>query len=166
MVEPVTICIAVAVGISTLIGVFSVSKECYKTRFIFSVMDNYDIECPEYPILWDILSFPDHVNNREVKKRDKRRMTSTSEKVQTIISIAEFRQKTGFKRKIESRQKIDLKQKTEESYTFELVHDREDGQTCIRLMCSNNEKLEYFRKRLFVEGIDPSELVLVSCSTK
>ncbi len=153
MVEPVTICIAIAVGISTLIGVYSASKECYRTRFMFSVMDNYDCECPEYAILWNILSYSSHVNSRKVKKRDKRKMTPKSEKVLTITSVAEFKE--------------EIEIPNEKIGTFQLVHDRDDlGQMCIRLICSNNEKLAYFRNRLFVDKISPSSLILVGCSTK
>ena len=138
MVEPVTICIAIAVGISTLIGVLTASRECYKSRFMMSAIENYDVECPEYPILWNILSYSDHVNSR---------------KVLIITCVAEFEEK------------IEIPDK--KSYTFELVSDRDDlGQPCIRLICSNNEKLEYFRKRLFADKINPSSLLLIGCSAK
>lgn len=153
MVEPVTICIAIAVGISTLIGVLTASRECYKSRFMMSAIENYDVECPEYPILWNILSYSDHVNSRKVNKRDKRKMNQKSEKVLIITCVAEFEEK------------IEIPDK--KSYTFELVSDRDDlGQPCIRLICSNNEKLEYFRKRLFADKINPSSLLLIGCSAK
>jgi len=150
MVDPVTVVIAIGVAITTLISAYSVGKELYKERFKNHIIDSYDIESSEYIILWSIMTYSQHVNDSKVKKRDSRRILEESPLVRTISCIAEFKQKTDLS--------------PQKSYIFRLLHDVDNGRPCIVMLCPNNDMAVYFNKLLFIDGIVPSNLILVGSS--
>jgi hypothetical protein len=116
-------------------------------------MISYDNECKEYAILWNILSCPEHVNNKEVMKCDHRKMSPSSEKVRVILDIAKFKHKTNIW--------------LDKLYQVWLVHDKDDlGRVCIRMFCFTNNAMVYYKKKLFEDGINPLDLIMISCSAR
>lgn len=155
MVEPVTICIAVAVSISTAIGLLYGANEVYKNRFRHHIMDCYEVDDPEYPTLFAILSHPGHVENSMIRKRDQRRLDPSDPnmpKVKTISDICRFREKTDLY--------------PEKLYRCWMVHDKEEGVPCIRVFYFTNTAMEHFQERLFEDKISPDRLVLEGCSKR
>jgi len=152
MVEPITICIAVSIGISALLGLAFGAADLYRNRFKTHIMECYEADDPEYLILWKFLCHPNHVKNPAVKKRDRRRIAPDSDKEKTISDIVRFREDTDLW--------------PEKLYRVWMVHDHEEGRPCIRLFFFTNNAMEYFQDRLFEDKMAATDLILESCSKR
>lgn len=157
MVDPLTISIAslVVVGVSSLFHLLGPACEWWKIRFKAHKVINYEAGSAEYEMLWAILAWPAHVQSALVSRRERRQLYAESESEWIITQTAKFRWECA-------------PTTLESHYRLRLVHGRDDlGRQCIHFICFWEEELKFFQRQLLGERkAQPSQLVLLSCSTK
>ncbi len=172
MAEIATVCfitIAITAAIGTGILVSDAASSLFKKRFslgIFPfVMATYPSTQSEYKILWDILSYSEHVNSSEVVTKTFRSYPESIEidddssvsddEIEIIIDISRF--------------KIDSIRQTYRLFTERLwlAHDVDEfGRFVIRMICPNDDIMKMFKRFIFHYEFHPSELVLLNCSSR